>query len=158
MALIFGKTFVELTNWKSKNKPFSRQFLPHTQCLPAQPGHVGHNDCYLIITVTLLCYIIVVFCLCVCVCCSSLEAAHSRGVESASTSDSESSSISESDSEGTTEETPQPSVSNPVKTEVIFCMHIYVYILNNRTHKHAFSELFVLRNFFKSQCLHLFIA
>ncbi|XP_041666683.1 AF4/FMR2 family member 1 [Cheilinus undulatus] len=46
---------------------------------------------------------------------SSLQAVHSRGVESASSSDSESSSRSESDSESTTEEPPQPSASNSVK-------------------------------------------
>ncbi|XP_060916661.1 AF4/FMR2 family member 1 isoform X1 [Labrus mixtus] len=48
---------------------------------------------------------------------SSLQAAHSRRVESASSSDSESSSRSESDSESATEEPPRPPVSNSVKSE-----------------------------------------
>uniref|UniRef100_UPI0037E7EE2C AF4/FMR2 family member 1 n=1 Tax=Semicossyphus pulcher TaxID=241346 RepID=UPI0037E7EE2C len=48
---------------------------------------------------------------------SSIQVAHSRGAESASSSDSESSSRSESDSESATEEPPQPSVSNSVKSE-----------------------------------------
>ncbi|KAL3041825.1 hypothetical protein OYC64_019909 [Pagothenia borchgrevinki] len=48
---------------------------------------------------------------------SSLEAAHSRGVEPASSSDSECSSRSESESESTIEEPPPPPVSISVKTE-----------------------------------------
>ncbi|KAK5878988.1 hypothetical protein CesoFtcFv8_024340 [Champsocephalus esox] len=50
---------------------------------------------------------------------SSLEAAHSRGVEPASSSDSECSSRSESESESTIEEPPPPPVSISVKTELL---------------------------------------
>lgn len=59
-------------------------------------------------------------------CCSSFEAAHSSGVESASSSDSESSSRSESESESAAEEPPQPTVTSSAKTEVVFCSSLYM--------------------------------
>lgn len=48
---------VKKTNWNITPIGFSLQ----TQCLPAQPGHVGHSV-YFIISITVPCDIIVVFC------------------------------------------------------------------------------------------------
>lgn len=53
-------------------------------------------------------------------CCSSVKAAHSRGLESTSSSDSESSSSSDSDGESAIEEPPQCPGSSSMKAEVHF--------------------------------------
>lgn len=52
--------------------------------------------------------------------CSSVKAAHSRGLESPSSSDSESSSRSDSDGESAIEEPPQCPGSSSIKAEVHF--------------------------------------
>ncbi|KAM6975921.1 LOW QUALITY PROTEIN: AF4/FMR2 family member 1 [Tautogolabrus adspersus] len=93
------------TGEPSRSPIQTKKTLIPQQIHPSTPSRALHHP-------SLRCDIIVLS-----VCCSSLQAAHSRRVESASSSDSESSSRSESDSESATEEPPRPPVSNSVKSE-----------------------------------------